>query len=344
MAKLTKGGKNMYTEENIRGKFPLRDILLKVIIVAIFIILIAWIVAKVVGDTKESKVTTNVDKVFSANIASMEEAALKYYVGDKIPSEVGSSNKITLRDMVNDNLLEAFTDSEGKSCDVTKSYVELTKNSDDYTLRVNLECNEKSDYTLTKVNAYDYCENELCERKVEDNTKDDKEEVKKEEDITKQEDTTTNNSNPSDTNNSNSSSNSNANNSNNQSGSSSNNNPVPPPTNNNDSSKKVMYEYRKVVAPVLSNWSGWSGWIHNVDNYTSIMCSKTDVNCLREVQVETIKQQVGTKDGKPVYGFVSYYSYRTRTVINAGSTDIKWSTYNDKSLLNNGYTYTGNTK
>lgn len=52
---------------------------------------------------------------------------------------------------------------------------------------------------------------------------------------------------------------------------------------------------------------------------------------------------------EPVYGIVkvpvtkTYYSYRTRTVID-GKKYIKWSYYNDKSLLNNGYQYTGNNK
>ena len=52
----------------------------------------------------------------------------------------------------------------------------------------------------------------------------------------------------------------------------------------------------------------------------------------------------GTDNGQPVYGRVHYYSYRTRTLISSGSIDTKWSTYNDVSLLNNGYTYTGNTR
>lgn len=37
------------------------------------------------------------------------------------------------------------------------------------------------------------------------------------------------------------------------------------------------------------------------------------------------------------------YSYKTRTCTSA-SVDVKWSTYNDKSLLNAGYVYTGRTK
>lgn len=47
----------------------------------------------------------------------------------------------------------------------------------------------------------------------------------------------------------------------------------------------------------------------------------------------------------PVYETVTtkYYSYKTRTYIK-GTTDIKWSSYNDTTLLMAGYQYTGNKK
>ena len=47
----------------------------------------------------------------------------------------------------------------------------------------------------------------------------------------------------------------------------------------------------------------------------------------------------------PVYEDVTtkYYSYKTREYIQ-GTTDIKWSVYNDTALLTAGYKYTGNKK
>jgi hypothetical protein len=44
---------------------------------------------------------------------------------------------------------------------------------------------------------------------------------------------------------------------------------------------------------------------------------------------------------EPLYGTVCYTSTKTRTLTDAGKTQIKWSTYNDTSLLNNGWHYTG---
>lgn len=315
----------MYTEENARGRFPLRDILLKAIVVIIFLILIVFIITKLTSSNKESdnKVSSNYDKVFSENLEKMESAAFSYYKKDKLPLEVGDKEELTLRDMVNRNLLEAFTDADGKSCDVNNSYIRLTKNEDDYTLKVNLKCGNKEDYSLMKVGEYDYCRYDICKKDISKETKEDKkEEPTKEVEITE----------PSDNNIS-------SNNNTTPAGSNGNNNKT-----NNKPFNKTMYEYRKVTNPVLSSWSGWSEWKFNNDRIGAVICGVNDANCLKEVQLYSRIEKVGTDKGQPVYGRVHYYSYRTRTLISSGSIDTKWSTYNDVSLLNNGYTYTGNTR
>ena len=104
--------------------------------------------------------------MFSANLDAMENAAFDYFTKDRLPKEVGDNTELTLREMVNSNLLEAFTDADGKSCDVNKSYIRLTKNDDDYTLRVNLKCADKEDYSLQKVGEYSYCDKTICKRDV----------------------------------------------------------------------------------------------------------------------------------------------------------------------------------
>ncbi len=342
----------MYTEENQRGRFPLRDILLKAIIVIIFIILIIFIITRLTtpnNSNNSNSVNSNYDQVFSENLKAMEDAAYSYYTEERLPKEVGDINELTLREMINSNLLEAFTDADGNSCDVNASYIRLTKNEEDYTLRVNLKCNEKEDYSLTKVGEYDYCEHDICKRdsskENEETAKEEDNEVTDEVDITEETETTTtpatNNSNTNNntgtTNNSTSNNNSNTGGSSGSSGNSNN-------TSNNTPQVITMYEYRKVTDPVLSGWSAWSSWAYNTERYSAIKCGTTDANCLREVQLYSRREQVGTSNGRPVYGTVNYYSYRTRTLISSGSTDTKWSTYNDQSLLSQGYTYTGNTR
>lgn len=44
---------------------------------------------------------------------------------------------------------------------------------------------------------------------------------------------------------------------------------------------------------------------------------------------------------EPLYGTVCYQSTKTRSLLDSGKTMTKWSKYNDTSLLNNGWYYTG---
>ena len=324
----------MYTEENERGRFPLRDILLKAIIVIIFIILIIFVITKLTNPiSSNKKSSSNYDKVFSANLELMEDAAFNYFNKDRLPKEVGENKELTLREMVNSNLLEAFTDADGKACDVNNSYIRLTKNDDDYTLRVNLKCSLKEDYSLQKVGEYSYCDKTICKK---DSSKEkDKKETKKSE-VTKKVDITEDTNNES-VNNKNNSTNSNF--------SSSSNNIVNNQQESTNSNQKVtMYEYKKVVNPTFSAWSSWSSWARNSNRYSAIKCNLYDANCLKEIQLYSRKEKIGTANGKEVYATVHYYSTRTRRLLSSGATDIKWSIYNDANLLNQGYIYTGNTR
>ncbi len=331
----------MYTEENERGRFPLRDILLKAIVVIIFLILIIFIVTKLTTkDTStNSSATSNYDKTFSENLEAMEDATFKYYTKDRLPNEVGENNELTLREMINSNLLEAFTDADGNSCDVNNSYIRLTKNEDDYTLRVNLKCNKKEDYSLMKVGEYDYCEHDICKRdtsKEKNSTKEEKKEETSKVDITESSDTS---------NNTNTNTNANAGTNSNITNNSTSNptNDLNTNTSSGSSQVSTMYEYKKVTNPVLSGWSSWSSWQLNNNRYTAVKCSDNDANCLREVQLYSRRQRIGVdSSGKVLYATVHYYSYRTRNLISSGTTDTKWSTYNDTNLINQGYTYTGN--
>ena len=45
-----------------------------------------------------------------------------------------------------------------------------------------------------------------------------------------------------------------------------------------------------------------------------------------------------------LYGTVCYKSTKTRTITSQGTPQYKWSSYNDTSLLNDGWSYTGNKK
>ena len=56
--------------------------------------------------------------------------------------------KLTLRDMLNNKMIIEFTDSNGKTCDADKSYVEVTKQNGEYIFKTNLSCGNEEDYVI----------------------------------------------------------------------------------------------------------------------------------------------------------------------------------------------------
>lgn len=79
-------------------------------------------------------------------------------------------------------------------------------------------------------------------------------------------------------------------------------------------------------------------------------CSETET---RQIPVyvtvrDSVLKQVVKEPAQDIYAYVGYYRVRTRSLIHDAYTDIKidykWSSYNDTSLLNTGYVYTGKTR
>ena len=101
--------------------------------------------------------------------------------------------------------------------------------------------------------------------------------------------------------------------------------------------KKIWNKYTRTTYTATS-----------VDSVTS--SSKVTVKCAatetKTIEVfDTVKIFVDYEIIKtPVYKDVYNYKKRTRSVVQEAYTDYKWSYYEDTNLLNNGYTYTGNTK
>lgn len=138
-------------EEGHRG-FAFKSIVLKLLLIVVLIFLIMWLFPTkgFVKNIIDQKLNTNKNQVFNTNIETMKSAAISYYNGDRLPNKVGESKTLTLKEMVDQKLLVNFTDSNNKKCDLKKSYVKITKNKKDYSLKVNLACSDKKAY----INSY----------------------------------------------------------------------------------------------------------------------------------------------------------------------------------------------
>ena len=311
----------MYTEEYDKRPFPFRDFLLKFIIIVIFALFLIWLIPKFISPkTKTNEATSS--KIFQKNLQTMKTASVNYYSKKENLPATDSKEILTLRQMIDKRMLTAFTDKNGKACDVKQSYSEISSDNGEYVLKVKLKCSDEEAYVLTKLGSYSYCSSEICEKDL--NKKD-----------TKKPSTTTDNNysnKPSTSSNDTSTTDNNTNNQTEQK----------QPVSNN--SVSYTYEYQKTTAGTFSAWSDWSGKARNSQRYKEITCQENDSNCLKEIKITTVKEVIGkTPLGNNVTANVSYYQVRTRTYTD-GVTDTKWSSENDQTLLNNGYKKTGNKK
>ena len=153
----------MYDE---RERFSIKDVVLQVILVALFVFLLLWLFpTKSYVDNKiDSKLTPFYNQIFTTNINNMKEAAVSYFTTSRLPKNIGDKERLTLGEMLDKKLLISFLDSNNKKCSLTDSYVEITKMDDEYILKVNLSCSDNSDYILVHLGCYNYCQSGLCEK------------------------------------------------------------------------------------------------------------------------------------------------------------------------------------
>lgn len=152
----------MYTEERRRGSL-LKDFILKLILIIIFVLLLIWLVPWPNMDS----LNPLKDQIFNANLQTMKEAGITYFTTERLPEEVGDKTTLTLEEMLKLHLIVPFTDKNGDSCDVKKSFISLEKKETEYLMKVNLKCGEEEQYILVHLGCYSYCTTDICEKQNE---------------------------------------------------------------------------------------------------------------------------------------------------------------------------------
>lgn len=155
----------MYNER--KDSFSIRDVMLQILFVIIFVFILMWIFPT----RKQVENLINVptyDNVFNENIIAMKEAAKSYYTTPRLPKEVGDKVSMTLGEMLDLKIILPFTDSKGRACSETESYVEVTKKDEEYIMKINLKCEDEENYLLVYMGCYDYCKTTICEKNEED--------------------------------------------------------------------------------------------------------------------------------------------------------------------------------
>lgn len=144
----------MNEESNERNTF-FRGLIVKILLVLLFVFLLMWLFPM-------PNLSPFYDKIFAANMDTMTEAAKSYYTVERLPEEEGETKKLTLKEMLDNKMIMEFTDSDGNTCDVDKSYVEVTKQDGEYIFKTNLSCDTQEDYVIEYFGCYDVCEDDTC--------------------------------------------------------------------------------------------------------------------------------------------------------------------------------------
>ena len=157
----------MYTEERPRRGHLLKEFIMKLILIIIFVLLLIWLVPWPNMDSYINSLNPLKDQIFNSNLQTMKDAGITYFTSERLPENVGDKTTLTLQQMLDMKLLVPFTDRNGDSCDVTNSYISLEKKETEYVMKVNLKCGEEEDYILVHLGCYSYCTSDICEAKPE---------------------------------------------------------------------------------------------------------------------------------------------------------------------------------
>lgn len=137
----------MYSEETNFKSF--KSVLMKILLIVLllFILMILFptkgFITNYIG-----KKTTSANDNFNSNMIAMATAGSGYYNKSRLPKNTGDQERITLEEMIKQKMITKFTDDKGVACSAKKSYVEVTKEEEEYTMKVNLSCSDKTDYML----------------------------------------------------------------------------------------------------------------------------------------------------------------------------------------------------
>lgn len=173
----------MYEER--KEKFSFKSFFLTLLLVLLFIFLMLWLfptkwdLNKLQSAYDLERLSVLYDEIFANNVERMKDAAIGYFTNERMPQVVGETKKLTLQEMYDLHLVLKMKDKDGKECHVTKSYVEMTKYSEEYRLKVNLSCGDVEDYIIVYLGCYNYCSGGVCEKRANTPT----ETTKKEEQI-----------------------------------------------------------------------------------------------------------------------------------------------------------------
>ena len=138
----------MYEDTNKKQR-NIKGLIFKIIII-VLVLLIGFFLFKSLID-KDDKTTTK-GQTFAENFKNLKKVAEKYYTDDKLPKEIGKTNKVTLKELIEKDYIDKVIDNKGKSCSTANSYAEMKKTTENkYSLKVQLTCDDEQNYIISTI-------------------------------------------------------------------------------------------------------------------------------------------------------------------------------------------------
>jgi len=121
------------------------SLFIKVIIIFVFVIIVIWLISKIINRNKLSESFIN-------NINNMQEKSKEYFKTIDLPLERGQNIKITLKEMLEKDLLDDSNKNIENSCDLNKSYSNITREKEKYIIETTLKCGKEKETIITNLN------------------------------------------------------------------------------------------------------------------------------------------------------------------------------------------------
>ena len=307
----------MYEENS--SNFSWLSLFIKVVIFVVFVLLAIWLISKVTLRGGSGDVT------FDNNLATMKTAASEYFIKNGLPSELGSTKKVTLEKLISDKLIKKGMEANGKVCNTKKSYAEVTKMTDYYAIKVELTCGDKTDYIYGSIESSDCkdCDNQVVDNNQTNNSSTNTNNVNNNTNNNTNSNTSTQNNSTNTQNNNTSNNNTNTNNnSNNNTNNNTNNNE----NNNQNSKKKTYYEYVKYTYE-YSDWYVGNKTGSDIQNSTRKVSYATFCNKVinKYYTMSYVNKNLVTKNG---------YSYKINNIKVIGNSYFKDISYYNNYINN----------
>ena len=140
----------MYEYEDNKRE-TLKSVFIKIVLVVllIFVLMMLFPTKGFVTNYVDEKVKENSGSDnFNNNLLAMATAGSGYFTSSRLPKETGEKVKMTLGEMYDSKLLVRFSNVNNRTCNTKNSYLEVTKEENEYTMKVNLSCSDKTDYIM----------------------------------------------------------------------------------------------------------------------------------------------------------------------------------------------------